>query len=365
MQEGLHPVACRWILVYSSLEITILRTCIHYRDDPLPTTPSHIALPYTISNRWRPLLAIAALPILASCGRITSSRQIIDLGERVISVTATTGQVADLVRVVGQDRVKVAGLMGPGVDPHLFKASERNVEELIDSDAIFYSGLHLEGKLGEVLERLQERRPVSAVTNAIPEAQLMSPPNFEGNPDPHFWFDPSLFAFATDQVSSSLASIDPSHAALYQANAESYKTKLAEVDDFAFEQFASVPDQQRVVVTAHDAFGYLGRRYDLDVVGLQGISTSTEAGIRDVQRIADLIVERQVPAIFVETSVPRRTIEAVQVSTANRGWSVTIGGQLYSDALGNEGTPEGTYLGMFRYNVETIVRGLKGESVDQ
>lgn len=317
----------------------------------------------TIPARLRPLMAIVGLPLLASCGRITSGQQPIDLGEKVIEITATTGQVADLVREIGADRVRVAGLMGPGIDPHLFKASERNVEELIESDAIFYSGLHLEGKLGEILERLEERRPVGAVTNSIPPAKLMSPPDFEGNPDPHFWFDPSLFALAADQVSASLSSIDPSHTDLYRANAESYKAKLTVVDDFAFEQFASIPDRQRVVVTAHDAFGYLGRRYDLDVVGLQGISTSTEAGIRDVQRIADLLVEREVPAIFVETSVPRRTIEAVQVSTGNRGWSVSIGGQLYSDALGDEGTPEGTYLGMFRYNVETIVSGLKGESV--
>ncbi len=331
----------------------------------MPTTLDQGSSQLKISARHRPLIAIAALPFLASCGRISRGQQAIDLGDQVISITATTGQVADLVREIGSDRVEVAGLMGPGVDPHLFKASERNVEELIDSDAIFYSGLHLEGKLGEVLERLEERRPVSAVTNSIPHDQLMSPPNYEGNPDPHFWFDPSLFAFAADQVCASLASIDPSHADGYRANAETYKEQLKVVDDFAFEQFASVPDQQRVVVTAHDAFGYLGRRYGLEVVGLQGISTSTEAGIRDVQRIADLIVERRVPAIFVETSVPRRTIEAVQVSTANRGWSVTIGGQLYSDALGDEATPEGTYLGMFRYNVQTIVNGLKGESVER
>ena len=281
--------------------------------------------------------------------------------DRVISVTATTGQVADLVKEVGANRVDVSRLMGPGIDPHLFKASEQNVADLIDSDAIFYSGLHLEGKLGEVLERLEQRRPVFAVTGSIPSTMLMAPPEYQGNPDPHFWFDPTLFALATDQVRASLSAIDPGHADLYVANATTYKARLAEVDQFAFDQFATIPDQQRVVVTAHDAFGYLGRRYDLDVVGLQGISTSTEAGIRDVQRIADLLVERQIPAIFVETSVPRRTIEAVQVSTASRGWSVVIGGQLYSDALGNEGTPEGTYLGMFRYNVVTIATGLKGE----
>lgn len=319
----------------------------------------------TFSTRWRPLIALSAVPFLASCGRITTGQRSIDLGDRVMSITATTGQVADLVREIGMERVEVSGLMGPGVDPHLFKASERNVEDLIESDAIFYSGLHLEGKLGEVLERLEERRPVSAVTDSIPEHLLMSPPDFEGNPDPHFWFDPSLFAYAAEHVSSSLSLIDPSHAAYYAANASVYMSKLSDLDAYAFERFGSVPDQQRVVVTAHDAFGYLGRRYDLDVVGLQGISTSTEAGIRDVQRIADILVERKVPAIFVETSVPRRTIEAVQVSTANRGWSVAIGGQLYSDALGDEGTPEGTYLGMFRYNVETIVTSLTGETVAQ
>ena len=314
-----------------------------------------------ISTRWRPLLALGALPFLASCGRITAGQAAVDVGDRVIDVTATTGQVADLVTEVGGDRVNVARLMGPGIDPHLFKASQQNVADLIDSDAIFYSGLHLEGKPGEVLERLEQRRPVAAVTNAIPPDLLMSPPDYEGNPDPHFWFDPTLFAYAADQAGASLSLIDPSHADQYAANAAAYKARLTEADTFAFEQFATIPDQQRVVVTAHDAFGYLGRRYDLDVVGLQGISTSTEAGIRDVQRIADLLVERRIPAIFVETSVPRRTIEAVQVSTANRGWSVSIGGQLYSDALGDEGTLEGTYLGMFRYNVETIARSLKGE----
>jgi len=251
--------------------------------------------------------------------------------------------------------------MGPGVDPHLFKASERNVEELIDSDAIAYNGLHLEGKLGELLERLSVRRPVFSVGEAIPEALLMSPAEFEGNPDPHVWFDPTMWMYAARAMGDALTSLDPSHREIYVETVSAYTKDLEGLDRYAGERFASIPDQQRVLVTAHDAFGYLGRRYDLEVVGLQGISTSTEAGIRDVQRIADLLVERRVPSIFVETSVPRRTIEAVQVATADRGWDVTIGGELFSDALGDRGTPEGTYLGMFRHNVDTIVAGLRGD----
>lgn len=306
-------------------------------------------------------MALLALPVVTGCGRISQGQELPDLGDRIIRVTATTGQVADLARQVGGERVSVDGLMGPGVDPHLFKASERNVEELIDSDAIFFNGLHLEGKLGELLERLSERRPVVAVGDAIPDALLTSPPEFEGNPDPHVWFDPTMWAYTCRSMGEALTSIDPSHGQMYTDAVTSYTVQLDELDRYAAERFSGIPDQQRVLVTAHDAFGYLGRRYDLEVVGLQGISTSTEAGIRDVQRIADLLVERRVPSIFVETSVPRRTIEAVQVATADRDWRVTIGGELFSDALGDIGTPEGTYLGMFRHNVDSIVAGLTGD----
>lgn len=322
-----------------------------------PAHPNHVSL----STRRRPLLALVAMPILSGCGRISKGQILPDLGDRTIQVTATTGQVADLAREVGGGRVEVTALMGPGVDPHLFKASERNVEELIDSDAIFYNGLHLEGKLGELLERLSTRRPVFSVGDAIPEDLLMSPAEFEGNPDPHVWFDPTMWVYACHAMGDALTSLDPSHREIYAHAVAAYTAQLEDLDRYAGEQFAAIPDQQRVLVTAHDAFGYLGRRYDLEVVGLQGISTSTEAGIRDVQRIADLLVERRVPSIFVETSVPRRTIEAVQVATADRGWDVTIGGELFSDALGDSGTPEGTYLGMFRHNVDTIVAGLTGD----
>jgi manganese/zinc/iron transport system substrate-binding protein len=316
-----------------------------------------------ISNRRRPIYALAALaavavPIKLALPSTDSQSVRADDGRK--RATATTGQVADLVRVVGGDHVNVTALMGPGVDPHLFKASERNVEDLIDSDEIFYNGLHLEGKLGEVLEQLAKRRPVTAVTDGIPLDLLTTPEGFDGNPDPHVWFDPTMWAYCADTAASALAIEDDANASTFLENAEMYKSQLADLHAYAQEQFARIPDQQRVLVTAHDAFGYLGRQYNIEVVGLQGISTSTEAGVRDVQRIADLLVERQVPTIFVETSVPRRTIEAVQVATSDRGWEVSIGEPLFSDALGDEGTPEGTYLGMFRYDVDTIVRGLQG-----
>jgi manganese/zinc/iron transport system substrate-binding protein len=279
-----------------------------------------------------------------------------------IHVTATTGQVGDLVRNIGGDAIQVTTLMGPGVDPHLFKPSQHNVIDLIDSDVVLYNGLHLEGKLGEVLEQVAKRRSVAAVTDSIPPDLLETPEAFEGNPDPHVWFDPTLWAYCIDTVVARLGEFLPDSAGTFQANGEQYRAQLAELDALASEQLGSIPDQQRVLVTAHDAFGYLGQRYGIEVVGLQGISTSTEAGVRDVQRIADVIVEREIPTIFVETSVPRRTIEAVQVSARDRGWSVSIGEPLYSDALGDRDTPEGTYIGMFEYNIATIVSGLKGSA---
>lgn len=300
----------------------------------------------------------AAIPVLT--GRGIPAAMAADDSKDVVG---TTGQVADLLQNIGGDRLNVRGLMGPGVDPHLFKASEQDVIALIDADGIFYSGLHLEGNLGEVLEQLGKRSPVAAAGDGVPTEELIQPEDdaFDGNPDPHFWFDPTLWAYAADHFANVLGELDEPYAETYRENAERYKVELAELDAYAHERFARVPERSRILVTAHDAFGYLGRRYSLRVVGLQGISTSTEAGVRDVQSIADLLVENQVQAIFVETSVPERTIEAVQVAAADRGWDVTIGGSLYSDAMGDEDTDEGTYVGMMRYDIDTIVTGLTGE----
>ena len=312
-----------------------------------------------MSNRARILAPLAAFASVALGGTISSALAS-DNRRRVV---ATTGQVGDLARIVGGEHVDVRALMGPGVDPHLFKASEQDVIDLIESDIIMYSGLHLEGNLGEVLEQAAKRIPVSEVSDGIPEDQLIQPEDdaFDGNPDPHFWFDPTLWAHAADEAARALADLDGDNADAYLANAEAYKVRLDELDAYAMEQFSRIPVQSRILVTAHDAFGYLGRRYGLDVVGLQGISTATEAGVRDVQSIADLLVANEVRAIFVETSVPERTIEAVQVASRDRGWDVEVGGSLYSDAMGDDGTDEGTYLGMMRYDVDTIVAGLSGE----
>jgi manganese/zinc/iron transport system substrate-binding protein len=250
--------------------------------------------------------------------------------------------------------------MGPGVDPHLYKASERDVLALADADVIFFSGLHLEAKLADVLERIEGRVVTQAVTDTIPRERLLRPPAFEGAYDPHVWFDVTLWATAAEQVRDTFVEVDPAHADLYRANAERALAELEELDADVRALAATVPEDKRVLVTAHDAFLYFGRAYGFEVRGLQGISTVSEAGAADVNDLAAYIAEEEIPAIFVESSVPRQTIRAVQEAVRARGFDVEIGGELFSDAMGGPGTPEGTYPGMVRHNVETIVGALRG-----
>lgn len=275
---------------------------------------------------------------------------------RQLKVVATTGMVADLARHVGGEHVRVTALMGPGVDPHLYKASEGDVRLLSDADIICYNGLHLETKLGDILERLEGKLTV-AVAEGIERTELL---DWEGSGahDPHVWFDVSLWAVALERVREALADHDPAHAADYEANAALYSAQLLELDNYVREQAQRVPEDRRVIVTAHDAFRYFGRAYGFQVVGLQGISTEAQAGTGDVQRLAKLIADRKIPAIFVESSVPKRNIEAVQEAVRARGWEVSVGGSLFSDAMGDEGTPEGSYTGMVRHNIDTIVSAL-------
>ena len=307
------------------------------------------------------LTALVTTLAVAACGPAASS-QGGDLSQRTIRVVTTIGMITDVVKNVGGERVEVTGLMGPGIDPHLYKASEGDVLRLQQADIIFYNGLHLESQMAEVLERMGEGHiRTVAVTDPIDRANLMAPPEFKGNYDPHVWFDVTLWMKTVEQVRDTLAEADPGSAALYQANAERYLGELAALQTYVLEQAQRVPEDKRVVITAHDAFNYFGRAYGFEVRGLQGISTEAQASTADVQDLADFIAERQIPAIFVESSVPQRTIEAVQAAVRDRGFDVQIGGSLYSDAMGDAGTPEGTYIGMVRHNIDTIVTALLGE----
>jgi manganese/zinc/iron transport system substrate-binding protein len=282
----------------------------------------------------------------------------IDLSERIIAVVTTTGMINDIVLNVGGDRVRSRALMGPGVDPHLYKASEGDVGRLTEADVIFFNGLHLEAKMGEVLARMNRRMRTVAVGGAIDPNLLLSPPQFAGTYDPHIWMDVSMWMQAAGRVRDVLIEMDPGHESTYTENASAYLEDLADLHAYVKERLAHVPAEQRVLVTAHDAFGYFGRAYDIEVRGLQGISTVSEAGTADVQELAAFIAARRIRAVFVESSVPPRAIEAVRAAVLSRGFSVNIGGQLFSDAMGAPGTPEGTYLGMLRHNVDTITAAL-------
>jgi manganese/zinc/iron transport system substrate-binding protein len=276
-----------------------------------------------------------------------------------LRVVTTTGIIADVAQRIAGPHAKVEALMGPGVDPHLYKASESDVRRISEADLVLYNGLHLEGKMGDILTKMARTRPVVAVTEEIPQNLLREPPEFLGQYDPHVWFDVSMWAQTLGPIARELSALDAEHAAEFQANAAALEKELNELDAWVEAQILTVPEPRRILVTAHDAFGYFGQRYGMDVVGIQGISTLSEAGLKDVDRVVSLVVDRKVPAIFVEASVPRRSIEAVQAAVRSRGHEAAIGGQLYSDSLGAAGSPAGTYPGMVRANVETIVNALK------
>ncbi|MBD1373340.1 zinc ABC transporter substrate-binding protein [Hazenella sp. IB182357] len=296
---------------------------------------------------------IMILSIITACNSDVTN----DEGADVIQVTATTGMIADTVKNVGGEHVSVTGLMGPGVDPHLYKASQGDIGKLDQADVIFYNGLLLEGKMQEILEKMGKHKEVIALADHMNKNNLME--TADKQIDPHIWFDVKLWIQATEKVKEGLMQVDPTHKADYEQQAAQYLEQLKELDTYASEQLATIPEEQRVLVTAHDAFGYFGRAYEVEVVGLQGISTASEYGLKDVKQIVDLLVERKIKAVFVESSVPKRSIEAVVQGAKEQGHEVIIGGELFSDAMGSPGTKEGTYIGMVRHNVDTIVKSLK------
>lgn len=274
-------------------------------------------------------------------------------------ITATTGMVAEVGARVGGDAVAVQALMGPGVDPHLYKVSESDLARLSEAELILYNGLNLEGKMADVLSRMggSGRRAV-AIAESIPADQLREPPEFKGHPDPHVWFDVALWRQTLAPAMEALAALRPESKSLFEQNMRAYDTELDELDRYCRAELARIPRGRRLLVTAHDAFGYFGRAYDVEVMGLQGISTLSEYSLRDVEKLVEIIVSRRVKAVFVESSVASRSIEAVAAGCKARGHQVRVGGTLFSDAMGAAGSPEGTYAGMVRHNVRTIVEAL-------
>jgi manganese/zinc/iron transport system substrate-binding protein len=330
---------------------------------------------YRGKMRWSGVICalIGVSLLLAGCGRATTGTSQGDLphdhehspqpitakysGPYPIEVVCTTGMVADLVRNVGGEHVRVTALMGPGVDPHLYKSSPGDVGHLNRADMICYSGLHLEGKLSELLERMSHKKPTLAAAERIAAEKLLT--DEHGARDPHVWFDVSLWSEAAGAVADALTTYDPDHAADYQAACVKYQSRLAELHQWVKEELATVPTDKRVIVTAHDAFRYFGKAYNVEVRGIQGISTDSEAGIREVTQLVDFLVERKIKAVFVETSLADQNVKSLLEGCAARGHTVTIGGTLFSDAMGGDGTPEGTYVGMVEHNVKTIVGALK------
>ena len=303
------------------------------------------------------IVSLIIVVLIAGCdGKITPRTQ----GGKLY-VVATTGMIADAVRNIGGEYVKVDGLMGPGVDPHTKKSTPDDTHKLATAQIVFFNGLHLEGKMSEILKQFKRQKPVYAVSEDIPQDRLRRAGEFIGSYDPHIWFDVSLWHQACVKIEKELCRHDAGHAEYYKRQGAAYRRRLDELHAWVRQRIATIPKANRVLITAHDAFGYFGRAYDIEVVGLQGISTASGYGIKDEERIIELLVKRRVKAVFVESSVPTKAIESVVEKCRAQGHHVSIGGTLYSDAMGQAGTSEGNYLGMVRYNVTTMVAALHGQ----
>jgi manganese/zinc/iron transport system substrate-binding protein len=307
------------------------------------------------------ILILLSLAVV-SCGNKTETKS--DAGDGKLKVVATTMMVADMVRAVGGDRTEVSGLMGPGVDPHLYKPVASDMSKLRAADIVFYNGLLLEGKMSELFSKMSEgERRAYAVSDAIDHSRLIAPEEEGAHSDPHVWGDVAMWAECVDIVVGGLSAAKPEHADFFAANGKAYEEKLKTLDAWAKEAVKAVPEDQRVVITSHDAFNYLGRAYGFTVVAVQGISTVTEAGLGDITKTVDFIKTHKVKAIFVESSVNQATIKRISDDAG-----VSIGGELFSDAMGTPGTmhevdgdsyDEGTFEGMVKHNIYTIVDALK------
>lgn len=316
---------------------------------------------------WLGVAAILLALALTGCGPSAKREPTATSApSKPFTAVATVGMIADIVRNVAGDRADVIGIIGAGVDPHLYKPTRRDVVRLSEADIVFYNGLMLEGKMGDVLVRLARGgKPVYAVTEAILEQGDYVMANEAQHYDPHVWMDVGGWMRAVSVVADALAEFDPARGADYQASAEAYLTELEALNGYAQRVIGSIPEGQRVLVTAHDAFNYMGRAYGLDVRGIQGLSTESEAGVQDIEQLVAFLVHKRIPAVFVESSVADKNVRALVEGAAAQGHKVVIGGELFSDAMGPSDSYEGTYIGMIDHNVTTIARALGGEAPER
>jgi manganese/zinc/iron transport system substrate-binding protein len=297
------------------------------------------------------VLAATGLPAVAEDGKL--------------SVVTTTGMIADAVTNVGGDLVEVQALMGPGVDPHAYRQTRSDIVAMTQADLVLWHGLYLEAQLEEFLLDLSERQPVVAVAEALPKADLIAHDEYPDRFDPHVWITPSLWAGVVTAVEEALIEVRPEDEATFRANAAAYRAEVERLAAYQAEVLATVPEESRVLLTAHDAFNYFGSTYGFEVMGIQGISTESEAGLNRIGELVDLLVERNIGAVFVESSVSDRNIRALIEGAAAKGHTVVIGGELFSDAMGEPGTYEGTYIGMIDHNATTISTALGGTAPER
>lgn len=298
-------------------------------------------------------LIFAFALLLGACTNST-----IEDSDKII-ITTTIAQIGDAVKNIGGEHVDVHSLMGPGVDPHIYQATQSDIRRLGDADIIFYNGLNLEGNMVEIFEKMRNEKPTFAVTDAIPKQYLLQDMDDVNEVDPHIWFDIDLWSMVVEYIAEQLIEYAPEYEEDFKNNSEKYLAELTELKIFAKNEMEKVPEQSRILVTAHDAFGYFANAYGFEVVGIQGLSTDSDYGIRDIQNVIDILVENEIKAVFTESSVSDRAMNSVIEGAKARGFEVEIGGSLFSDAMGEEGTEEGTYIGMYKHNVNVIVESLQ------
>lgn len=314
---------------------------------------ANIARKYFYNRRFNFILAIAGIIFITGCSNT-------HISNNKIHIVATTTMLADLAVNIGGDTVSVEWLMGPGIDPHLYQASAGDISRIQGADVILYNGLNLEGKMDEIFAYLDNQdKIVIRIEDGLNTNNLLPLEDDENLIDPHVWFDVSLWKEAAQYITKCLSEAYPNNATSYQENLENYLQELDDLEVYVFDKISSLPEEQRVLITAHDAFSYFGNRYDFTVMGLQGISTEAEVGTYDLINLAEFITDNKIKAIFIESSVPPRTIEALQAAVNSRGFQVEIGGELYSDSLGDVQSGTETYIKTFKANVDTIVDALK------